>query len=271
MLKITHNAGFFSCCEIRLYEIIEYFNINKKLPDIVDSSSQFEWYKNTDIRTDITNIYFEDYLTINNEITYEKPIEYISDLQFTNYKLIDYKSITKFMKKYFSVSNNILNIIKNIENKYQLNYDNLCVLFYRGNDKSKETNIPSYDEFINTANKIKSQNPNIIFLLQSDETEFLEKMKLLYPTSIILSDEIRHVKKCNSTVDLMYSHDNFKYSQYFLAIVNIMAKCKYIVCISGNCSLWICLYRGHADRVYQYLSHKVNTKSYNKNQTVFWL
>ena len=49
VLKITHNAGFFSCCTIRLLEIINYFNLNKELPLIVDSSVQFEVYKNENI------------------------------------------------------------------------------------------------------------------------------------------------------------------------------------------------------------------------------
>ena len=42
MIKITHSCGFFSCCSVRLEMIINYTNKNKKLPDIVDSSEQFE-------------------------------------------------------------------------------------------------------------------------------------------------------------------------------------------------------------------------------------
>ena len=38
MLKITHNAGFFSCCSCRLSETVEFINSNKRLPDNVDSS-----------------------------------------------------------------------------------------------------------------------------------------------------------------------------------------------------------------------------------------
>ena len=46
MIKITHNAGFFSCCSVKLTEIVEFINSNKRLPDIVDSSEQFIVYKN---------------------------------------------------------------------------------------------------------------------------------------------------------------------------------------------------------------------------------
>ena len=46
MLKINHNSGFFSCCSVKLREIVDFINSNKRIPDIVDSSEQFKWYKN---------------------------------------------------------------------------------------------------------------------------------------------------------------------------------------------------------------------------------
>ena len=46
MVQITYNnAGFFSCCSVKLYKIIEFINSNKRLPDNVDSSKQFKMYK----------------------------------------------------------------------------------------------------------------------------------------------------------------------------------------------------------------------------------
>ena len=47
ILYTNHNAGFFSCCSVKLDNIIQYYNKYKKLP-IVDSSKQYEWYKNKD-------------------------------------------------------------------------------------------------------------------------------------------------------------------------------------------------------------------------------
>ncbi len=46
MIKIKgHNAGFFSCCSVKLTKIVEFINSNKRLPDNVDSSEQFSLYK----------------------------------------------------------------------------------------------------------------------------------------------------------------------------------------------------------------------------------
>ena len=51
-------------------------------------------------------------------------------------------------------------------------------------------------------------------------------------------------------------HLNHTFSRYFLAIIIIMSKCKYIICGSGNCSLWIILYRGNVKNVWQHLKDK---------------
>ena len=64
-------------------------------------------------------------------------------------------------------------------------------------------------------------------------------------------DEIRHIPACLSTVDIVMKDKNNLFSKYYLAITIIMSKCKYIICGTGNCSLWIMLYRSNADNVLQ--------------------
>jgi hypothetical protein len=253
-VKVTHNAGFFSCCSVKLQQIVEYINTHKKLPVVVDSSSQFKWYKQDENNTDITYEYFEHYDT-NTKITF--PIDYRETHQFKDYSKLKYSTIVPLITKYFSPSINIRNIITMIEQKYTLDYENTCVLFYRGNDKNRETNICTYEEYITYANIVLRKNPNIKFLLQSDETEFIEKMMTVFPNkTFYFKDEIRHVKTCDSTVDKIFKETNPIFSKYYLAITIIMSKCKYIVCGSGNCSIWIMLYRGNCHNVYQYLHNK---------------
>ena len=70
--------------------------------------------------------------------------------------------------------------------------------------------------------------------------------------SFYFKDEIRTMNKSNElSVDKINPAANFLYSQYFLAITIIMSKCKYIVCTTGNCSLWIALFRGNTKNLYQ--------------------
>ena len=248
----SHNAGFFSCCSVKLYDIKNYINEFSKIPDYVDSSAQFIWYKKS--HDDITYDYFEHYDNIKEDINVNYPINYHWSYQFINYLNIDYNNIIPVIKKYFSPSKQIKNIIDNLIQKYLINYDNICVLFYRGNDKITETQLCNYNEYLIYANLILKSNPNIVFLIQSDETEFINFISENFPNnSFYFKDEIRHVNKCNSTVDILMKDKNYEFSKYYLAITIIMSKCKYIVCGSGNCSMWIMFYRGNNNNVYQNL------------------
>ena len=76
----------------------------------------------------------------------------------------------------------------------------------------------------------------------------------LFSNSVVFHDEIRHMNKCNDTVDKRFSSMNYDFSKKYLAITIIMSKCKYIVCGSGNCSIWIMFYRGNGSNVFQQLN-----------------
>lgn len=250
-VTVIHNAGFFSCCSVRLHHIVAYINKNKKLPDKVISTRQFHWYKpNNRKKDDITFEYFRNYdgIKLNN---IQGNYNYNHEYQFCNYSTLDYGKLVPLVRKYFSPSRDIERRIKFIEDKYRFDYNNTCVLFYRGNDKNRETRICGYNEYIRIADNIKKDNPDIRFLIQSDETGFIETMKAKYENSFYFKDEIRHMKKCNSTVDMKMRNLNYEFSKFYLAITIIMSRCKQIVCGTGNCSIWIMFYRGHNNGVYQ--------------------
>jgi hypothetical protein len=246
----SHNHGFFSCCSVILHNIIEYINSNKILP-LSDSSNSFRWYKKEN--RDITYEYFENpSIDVQDEI---KPIDYKESYQFINYSNLDW-NVTSIVNKYFTPSLQIKEIINSMESKYTIDYNNICVLFYRGNDKITETKLCEYNDYLIYANKIMQINPNIVFLIQSDETEFIQFMTMRFSNSFYFKDETRHMKKCNSTVDHVMYTTNDVFSKYYLAITLIMSKCKYIICGSGNCSIWIMLYRCNNTNVCQYLDGK---------------
>jgi len=258
MLITYHNAGFFACCSQRLENIIDYYNNNKRLPENVDSSRQFQWYKNNS-NDDVTYDYFEHYDTPKNReinVPYTQNIIFNNVQQFDNFQKLDFKNIIPIVNKYFSPQTNILDIISDLENRYNItDYENMCVLFYRGNDKITETTLSSYEEVIEKANIILSKNKNIKFLIQSDETNFIARMLNEFPNnSFFLNNDIRHVEKQNNSIDLMCKDSNYIFSKKFLAITIIMSKCKYIIFGSGNCSLWILFYRNNADNIMQYLN-----------------
>ena len=252
-LTIHPGGGFFSNCTVRLFDIILYFNSVKKLPLYIDGSKQFNLYKHGTNLSDLTYEYFFHNLTDN--INYSNKIDFYEQYQYIDYSKLNFNHLSPFVKKYFTPSSNIQDIITYIENKYEItDYDNICVLFLRGNDKVIEIELPSYETYIKQAKLLQNENKNIKYLIQSDELDFIEQMFNEFSNnSFYFKDEIRTISK-NITKAIGHEerHKNFEYAKIYLAITIIMSKCKYIICSSGNCSLWLTLFRGHSNNIYQF-------------------
>ena len=261
VLTVGHNAGFFSCTTIFLEHILDYYNKHHTHPEYIDSTGMYTWYKmQHNSIADIKTEYFVDQKRTVALPMYQEgdpPIRSTSkdvEQQFVHYQYLNYTALKPFIERFFSPSLTIQTIIQDMEEKYNLDYDNLCVLFYRGNDKAKENKLPSYEQYVITARARLQINPNLRFLVQSDETEFIDAMKEAFPDNhIVFYDEIRHIpRNPQTTVDRVYYAQNYVMSKYFLAITYMMARAKYVVCGSGNCSYWIALFRGHNEGMTQF-------------------
>jgi len=257
ILKTTHNrtAGFFSNCSVRLEQIKKYFNEKNEPPHAIDSSGQFRNYKENidDLDEDLAKYFFEEKLFDKNT---EKHT-YSNVNQFQDFKNIDFKNNTLIVEAYFSPSITIRNIIEVFEKKYSLDYDNICSVYYRGNDKETETGLADYEEFFNKTEEILQKNPQIKFLIQTDELEFAEAFKQRFPNSFWFDEMsmINHDPK-SSVHHSIPRNKRKEHASYFFAAVLIMSKTKHLITYSGNCGLWVVLYKGNTKNVHQYLKTK---------------
>jgi len=262
-LVVNHNAGLFSCYTIRLFDIIDYFNKNKKCPRKVDSTQQFIEYKNNK-QLDYTHEYIKEN---NLQIDYLNEVKITNEdrePQFSNYKHLNFECIKPFVDKYFSPSERIVNIVIEMEKKYNLDYDNIAVFYYRGTDKCLETNLCDYNGFIEKAKQIKEKNKDLTFIIVSDEINLITLFTSQFQDTIVFNEL------------LVNSSRSFLHSQYMLAIVIMMSKCKHMICSSSNVSFWVLLFKGHSHHLEQYLAPKdiiygVRNKDFDSNRTAFWL
>ena len=276
ILKVEHNAGFFSCCQVRLEKIIEFYNNYRHLPERIDGSKQFTYYKTAAMKErDTASDYFlvkpvSEFLEV--ERNPPTDISFIKkelkdaaqkqEVQFSNYKHIHFESILPLFRHYFSPSPQIMEVLNHLERKYRLDYSNLCTIYYRGTDKQLETNLASFEEFILKASQIKRLLPGITFLLETDSHEFRNLFLSKFPDSIYFSE--------------VENKNPFVHSIYLLASVIAMSKTRIVVSSSGNVSLWTALYRGSANNIIQYLNPKEfiygeRNPNYDPNLTQFWI
>ena len=96
---------------------------------------------------------------------------------FLNFPIIqnlNYADVKPFVEKYFTPSISIREQVKRLERGLPWQYQSICGMRYRGTDKKVETNQPSYAELVLKAVKLKRKVPQLNFLIQSDEQDFLE-------------------------------------------------------------------------------------------------
>ena len=246
--------GFFAVCTHILKDISTFFNKKKKLPTIIDTSQQFDTYRPSHIKGDIMSHFFKKRDDIN--ITYSKDIKSCNDLQFEKYNEIDYKELTPFIEKYFSPSSEILDIETKLINKYNININEYCSVYYRGTDKKEETILGSFDTYIDKMNNLLTTEPNIKFIIQSYSKQFIYTIKSKFNNSISF-DEENKPSTTDKGIHNEYSPDeNYSIIKNFLAIVYLISKSKYIICSSGNCSIWMMLFRGNGNNIKQFLNNE---------------
>ena len=96
---------------------------------------------------------------------------------------------------------------------------------------------------------------NIKLIVQSDNTYFIDEVKSKFSNAISFDENV------SSTTDKGIhnehsSDENYLIMKNFLAIVYIISKCKYIICSSGNCSIWMMFFRGNGQNVKQLFNNQ---------------
>ena len=261
-LIVKHNAGFFSNCTVLLEAILSFYNTYGQTPSVLDTTGLFLWYApdGADSGIDVRSHYFLPEPTtplIREEnakaaaLIRPGSLNYVQ--QFSDYRDIDFFSIAPFMTDYFSVVPEIIALANAIQAKYDVDPANTCVIFHRGNDKGLEVRLPDYDDYAVRARAVIEKFPGTKILLQSDETEFFTAFGGAFPEAVSFQAEIRHMSRRASTVDVECASiaSNHEMSKNFLAIMLIMSRCRFVVCGSGNCAMWVALFRGNAKCVYQ--------------------
>lgn len=257
ILRTIHNAGFFSNSTIRLMDIVTYYNRNGRLPDEVDSSEQWMDYRSYNGER-MDTYYFTEQNNIEGFGLVDSPYCTTDCMafQFNDYKQLKFNQLKPFVDKYFTPSDIVTDILKGYQDKYNLYYKNLCAVFYRGNDKVREMSVSPYDVFINKAREIKEANPSIRFLVQPDETEFLQAFMAAFPDSIYFT-ETPSINKQNSAVFIETKQPERKeYGAKFFAALLALSKCHTLITHSGNCGLWATLYRGNSNNIHQVFENK---------------
>jgi hypothetical protein len=254
ILKISHTAGFFSCCSVKLFKIAQYINTHRVLPDQIDYSGLFSKY-NTE-NNSIHDIFFNEYVNTVIVDPYQN-IDFSMSTQYKQYKNLKFDGLNPVMKKYFTPSEIVAKNIDNIYKKYSFQTQKICSVIYRGNDKYIETTISPYSVFLDKAKEVLSQHPDIRFHIQTDETEFKDTFLTEFPTNSFYCDELPTINKSKTTVtDETPPEYRINIGINFLSLIYIASQSHSIITHSGNVGVWCVLFRGNNNNIHQVFNNR---------------
>ena len=91
-------------------------------------------------------------------------------------------------------------------------------------------------------------------MLQSDSAKFIDYFNDKNLKNVVIINENK-TSYLDKGIHKEQSNDKNYYDMFnFLSTILILSKCKYIICSSGNCSIWMMFYRGNNKNVIQNLN-----------------
>lgn len=175
-----------------------------------------------------------------------------------HYRSLRFDSLSPFIRRHFIPAPAGLELEARMIAEAGIDPDRTIALYYRGTDKYSEVTPTDVDRFIGAAEEILAAEPGLRVLVQSDQAQVRDAVSrhfgdrcLWFETLPVTTGQIGlH----HSGVDLQqtYGISRFAMAQHFLAAVRIMARSRYVITGTTNVGLWIALYRGHAERFWQF-------------------
>lgn len=257
-LTDTHKGGFFSCTFSALNSIVQAYNYCKILPRNINLDACLS------MSCDSSGNLYDAFFSIKDAININSCLGAFSDPNKNMYKIPiifasrpfreqNYNAISPLWNKYFNLNENMQSLCGQLINKYNINPSETLGVYYRGSDKIKEEQLPTYQEYINKAKETLAKGSFKRVIIQTDE----EKFKDLFLSSIKNSFHIDELG-FSETGDGVHrelrqkGRGRTKNSEYMLAVVYIFSQLNSLIVNTSHVSYAMCLYRNSVKNVLQY-------------------
>ena len=237
----NQSQAFLSCLILLEHGII---------PDRIDYSMGFKRFKPTPER-DIFPDFYE--LNPSQEVTLFKKVN-LPDENRKQFELYDFDYYNQVVNRFFSPSKIVQERIKFLGEKYDIDPSETVAVLYRGTDKYTEVRLAPPESYMSAVKQILDQTSAKKVLVQTDQTQVLEYFKSELGDKIISFEETPSTtgKDAMNTVMENEGKDTMDWMQWFDAALRGVSQCAYVVNHTGNCGLWMNLYRGSTQNVFQF-------------------
>lgn len=254
--------GFFSTFTLMLTSLMVVYKKFNKVPEKIDGKFLLRKIKK-DSNIDMYHYFFHIDESVEINFEEELPVPFSPDDQHTVYSEKYLQFYLPFFKRYFNVNKNIQDKIQILKEKYNIDEENTISVIYRDSDKWTDMGGFNYlcaggyfrkcreiieSEFIRPRVLIQSENTGVI-------RTFHEAFNSIFfnETSLGNSSEIYPPIPINDDVKL-------EWSEFYIAALWILSKCKHVITYTGNSSFFVYLNRGTTKNFTQEITF---TKNYN--------
>lgn len=242
-IQVTTGTGLCSCLTVRVHDACQYAGRNGRYPKEIDSSKQYELYKEY-AEQRIDSILMNDY--VYNPDLLIMPFDH--GWQYGWYDQIRIAELKDVALTICPISA----AVGDKSYQYMQEMGSRTAVLYRGNDKVKEIPAAPYKSMIEMALATGSTS----FLVQTDEAEFYNTFKEVFPDTIRFED----IGMINRNFNAYYlpANDHAGFCVNFLAALRAIGHAEKFITTTGNTGLWAMIFRGHTRNTWQFNGNSQN-------------
>lgn len=244
----SDSVGFFGNCTMTLWALTSSYP--RKSFVRVNWSAQHSWRDSNQAGMNLFDLYFDQNSKADMlQLSQVPPIHYHS-----TFLDLPFQKLSPYVEHYFAPSKIVLERQRELVNKYDIDYDKIVAIYYRGTDKWSEITPIPLRYYILEAQRLMARDQELRVLIQTDQEQIKEECfdylgnKAFCFEELPVTSSLTGVHHISAEVRGL---SNFQFGTSLLAVANILSKCRYIITSTNNFGLWVMLYRGTAKNTAQ--------------------
>lgn len=253
-LFCSFQSGFFSTCSVTLWHIAEVLKRTGEMPERIDFSEAFRWFRNAQQTSDASDMYplffSPGAIDVTRGLTWLPRVSYHG-----LYYWIDYRRFNLVMQRYFHPSERAREFQSKWIDRYDINLAKTIAVIYRGTDKSTELALASPLAYVDQARTILKRHPDFRILIQTDELVVRDLFVEEFGSRCFFIEDMpvsRHGVVVHELDDASLQRDRGEFGVMLVAVTELLSRAAFVVNHTGNLALWVCLWRGRSSGVVQF-------------------
>jgi hypothetical protein len=253
-MRLRHRAGFFSICSTLLDSILDLHRCGI-VAEHVDCASSFHDFRGPGDTADLYPRLFRPDPTVQlpaDRLPRFRPVGH----HHLHYRDLDFDAVAPYLRRHFQPSEATLATRDALLGRKGLDPARLIGLCWRGTDKHREVPPTDVTAYIALADRLLAADPTLRVLVQTDQMQARDAVVGHFGQRCVFFDEmpVTDGAVVMHRLDLggLYGMARPDFAQTLLASVLAVASCRHLITHTGNVGLWLALFRGTAQDLFQF-------------------